>query len=744
MKRIILLVALLLSFFGVSQNELKEDIKVGLVLSGGGAKGLAHIGALKVIEESGVRIDFIGGTSMGAVIGALYASGYSANQLDSIVETMDLNTMIQDEIPRRTKTYYERDQTEKYALTLPFDKFQIKIPSALSKGQNLYNLLSKLTSHVNTIEDFNELPIPFFCMATNIETGRETILNKGYLPRAIKASGAIPTLFSPVEINDSLYVDGGVINNYPVDEVRAMGADIIIGIDVQDNLKTREELKSAFDILIQTNNYRTMENMVEKRKKTDLYIHPKIKGYTVVSFNEGDKIIQTGVDEALLFKNELADIAERQNPYKRETIEKHFSDSLYIKEVNIEGNINYTRAYVLGKLKLRSPAATSYKRFSEGVNNLSATGNFQDINYRFYKDEKGKTSVFFNLRESDSKLLLRFGAHYDNLYKTAALVNITRKRIITNNDIASLDVMVGDNTRYDFNYYIDKGFYWSVGLNSRYNTFEKNVSVDFIHEDNIPDEALALNQIDFNFRDLTNQVFVQTLFRRSYLLRMGLEHKWLQYFTNTIGIDENNNPRTVFEDTNYFSTYGTLLFDTYDNKYFPKKGFYFEGDFHLYLFSNGMFDDIDQYSILKARLGFAHRILKDLSMVISSEGGVKIGGSSIESLDFFLGGYGFKRINNNIPFLGYDALELRGDTYVKSTLDLNYEIHDKTYINFSVNIANVGNRLFTTNQWIDGIDYTGYAIGASMDTFMGPIEAKYSISPERDEGEWYVSVGFRF
>jgi NTE family protein len=744
MKRIILIGALLISVFGLSQKGPEEDLKVGLVLSGGGAKGLAHIGALKVIEESGVRIDYIGGTSMGAVIGALYASGYSATQLDSIAQTLNFNTLIQDEIPRRTKTYYERDQSEKYALTLPFDKFQVKFPSALSKGQNVYNLFSKLTSHVNTIEDFNELPIPFFCVATNIESGRETILDKGYLPRAIKASGAIPTLFSPVKINDSLYVDGGVVNNYPVDEVKAMGADIIIGIDVQDTLKMRDELKSAFDILVQTNNYRTTEAMIEKREKTDLYIHPKIKGYTVVSFNEANKIIKTGIDEALLYKVELLAIAERQKPRIRETIEKHFSDSLYIKEVNIEGNKNYTRSYVLGKLKLRSPAATSYKRFSEGVNNLSATGNFQDINYRLYKDEKGETKVSFNLRESDSKLLLRLGAHYDNLYKTAALVNITRKRIITNNDIASLDVMVGDNTRYDFNYYVDKGFYWSVGLKSRYNTFEKNVSVDFIHEDNIPDVALELNQIDFNFRDLTNQVFVQTLFRRSYLLRMGLEHKWLQYFTNTIGIDENNNPRTIFEDTNYFSTYGTLLFDTYDNKYFPKRGFYFEGDFHIYLFSNGMFDDIDQYSIAKAQLGFAKIILKNLSLVITSEGGVKIGGSSIESLDFFLGGYGFKRINNSIPFMGYDALELRGDTYVKSTLDLNYEVHPRTYISFSVNIANVGDRLFANNQWIDGIDYTGYALGASIDTFLGPIEVKYSFSPERDEGEWYVSVGFRF
>lgn len=744
MKRTIIILFLMISVIGYSQEKQQDDLKVGLVLSGGGAKGLAHIGALKVIEESGVRIDYIGGTSMGAVIGALYASGYSAKQLDSIYQTLDFNVLIQDEIPRRSKTFYEKDQTEKYAITLPFDKFKIKFPSALSKGQNVYNLFSKLTSHVNNIDDFNELPIPFFCVATNIETGRETILDSGYLPRAITASGAIPTLFSPVKINDSLYIDGGVVNNYPVDEVKAMGADVIIGIDVQDSLKMREDLKSAFDILVQTNSYRTIGVMVEKRLRTDLYIHPKTKGFTVVSFNEGAQIIDAGTDEAMLFKKELQSIARNQIHQDKEPLKKRSSDSLFIKEVIIEGNKNYTRAYVLGKLKLRTPAVTSYQRFSEGVNNLSATGNFQDINYRFLEDENGKTTVSFNLRESDSKTLLRIGVHYDHLYKSAALVNITRKRLFTNNDVTSFDFIVGDNSRYDFNYYIDKGFYWSVGLNSRFNAFDKNVPIDFIFEEDIPQEAQGINQIDFDYRDLTNQIFVQTLFRRSYLLRLGAEHKWLRYYTNTIGMDENNNPRTVFEDTNYFSAYGTLLFDTYDNKFYPKKGFYFEGDFHLYLFSEGMNSDIDQYSIAKAKLGFAHKLIGNLSMAISSEGGVKIGGSAIESLDFFLGGYGFKQINNNIPFVGYDALELRGDTFVKSTLMLNYELHKKTYLNFSVNIANVGDRLFTTNQWIGGVDYTGYAIGGSLETFMGPLDVKYSFSPERDEGEWYISVGFRF
>ncbi|MGB5317061.1 MAG: patatin-like phospholipase family protein, partial [Robiginitalea sp.] len=239
----------------------QQDIKVGLVLSGGGAKGMAHIGVLKVIEEAGVRIDYIGGTSMGAIVGALYSSGYSATQLDSLFKSNDFSVLIQDELPRTAKPFYEKEAAERYALTLPFQKFKVSIPAALSGGQNIYNELVQALYHVKDISDFNELPIPFFCIATDVETGEEVLLNKGYLPEAIMASGTFPSLFMPAEVDGKILIDGGVLNNYPIDRVRALGADIIIGVDVQHGLRVREELNSATEVLLQINNYRTVGQM---------------------------------------------------------------------------------------------------------------------------------------------------------------------------------------------------------------------------------------------------------------------------------------------------------------------------------------------------------------------------------------------------------------------------------------------------------------------------------------------------
>lgn len=734
----------MLSSFLASQEIEQKDPKVGLVLSGGGAKGLAHIGALKVIEEAGVRIDYIGGTSMGAIIGALYASGYSARQLDSIFKVLDFGTLIQDRIPRDAKTFFEKDESEKYALTLPFDKLQVSFPSSLSKGQNVFNLLSKLLSHVSNVEDFNDLPIPFFCIAANVETGKEIVLDKGYLPRAITASGALPSLFSPIEIDGTLMIDGGVVNNYPVEKVRAMGADIVIGVDVQDSLRSRTELRSVFDVLMQINNYRTINAMVDKRAKTDVYISPNIEDFTVVSFNYGNEIIAAGELEARSSESILRDIANRQKPQKSTKIPFAKNDSLFIRSIEIEGNEKYTRSYILGKLKLRTPASTLYSRFSQSINNLSATENFQDINYKLIENDLGETTVSLKVRESTSNTQLRLGVHYDDLFDTSALINVTQKRIITNNDIVSFDFIVGDHIRYNFDYYIDKGYYWSIGLNSSYNFFDIEVPIDFILNESMLDPEMQLNQITLRYGDVSNQIYVETLFRRTFLLGIGAEHKWLRYLSETIGIDENEELRTIFENTNYLSTYGYLKYDTFDDKFFPNKGIYFEGDIHFYMAAFGLNEGFDQFSIFKGKGGYALSLSDRFSMQISAEGGFKIGGSETKSLDFFLGGYGFRKLNNIIPFLGYEPLSLRGNTYLKSNVTFDFEFFRNNHVIVSGNIANVGNNLFQEDEWINRINYSGIALGYGFESLIGPIEAKYAFSPENDIGEWHVSVGFSF
>ncbi|GAA4309278.1 patatin-like phospholipase family protein [Pontixanthobacter gangjinensis] len=741
----IFLAFIFLSFSLLGFGQEQEAPSVGLVLSGGGAKGLAHIGVLKVLEEEGVKIDYIGGTSMGAIIGGLYASGYSASELDSIFNDTNFDILIQDDLPRRAKTFYEKEDSEKYAITLPFDNFDISFPTGLFKGQNIYNLMSRLTMHVSDVNDFSKLQIPFFCVAANVETGEEVILDEGSLAKAISASGAIPTILSPIKINDQLLTDGGVANNYPVEELRKRGADIIIGVDVQDTLVKRENLRSVFEIMSQISNFRTINDMRDKIPLTDIYIKPDISPFSVMSFEEGNAIIDSGRVAALEKLPELKELANKLDVrQKREPVKK--IDTFNISALTLEGNNTYPRSYVQGKLKLDYNKPYNFDDLNIGINNLSATGNFDRLSYQLIPQEgdNGNYTLAMQIEESESKMLLRLGLHYDELYKSGALINLTRKSLIFTNDVASLDFVVGDNLRYNFNYYLDKGYYWSVGLNARYNTFEKEINLNSVRKIEDVDELPPVAELDVNFKDFTNQIYVETLFQQVFSIGAGLEHKYLKFSSNTFNDVENRNNEIIFDNSHYASAFGYLKYDSYDNKYFPTKGISFNGDFHVYLYSSDFNDNFAEFSIAKGAIGYAVTPLRNLSARISTETGFKIGNDGTEVLDFFLGGYGNDFINNIKPFYGYDFLSLSADSYIQALLEIDFQVARKNHIIASANIANVEDRLFTTGNWFTLPDYTGYALGYGIDTFMGPMEVKYTYSPEVRNSYWFFSLGFWF
>lgn len=749
MKNIIIVILLLTiaktNVFG--QNKLEKEPKVGLVLSGGGAKGLAHIGALKVIDSLGIRVDYIAGTSMGAIVGSLYASGYSGKQLDSIFKDVDFNKILSDEIPRAAKTFYERENNEKYALILPFNNFKVKLPSALSRGQNTFNLLSKLTLHVNNINDFSKLPIPFFCIATNIETGQPVILDQGNLAQSVKASGAFPSLFEPVIIDKQLLIDGGVTNNYPIDELRAKGMDVIIGVDVQDGLANRSDLSSAPAILFQINNFRTINDMKIKKPKTDIYIKPDITKFNVVSFGDGAKIIKNGEIAAKLKGSELSELAKKQRKKRVKFIEPKTQDSIQINQVFFKGLDNYTISYVLGKLKLKPFEKVSYKKFISGANNLVGTNNFDSFTYKLIPSTNNGVEGYdlhTEIKETDKTTFLKFGLHYDGLYKSALLGNFTKKQLLFKSDALSLDLIAGDNVRYNFEYYIDKGFYWSVGVSSRYNEFDKDIAASSFLSPGLF-SASGLNKLDIKVTDITNRVFVQTQYKNDLTLTLGAEQKHLKISTETVLSNTSENA-TIFDNSDYLSAFGNLRFDSFDNKYYPNEGFYFNTDFNLYLFSSDYNTNFSQFSIISGTLGYAYSFTPKFSASIINEAGAKINGKDILYLDFALGGYANNFINNYKPFFGYDFLSIAGDSYIKGTINLDYEIIKKHHISLAANFANVEDDLFSSEdiEWFSLPDYSGYALGYGVETFLGPIEAKYTFSPETKESYWFFNLGFWF
>lgn len=276
---------------------VKSRPKVGLVLSGGGAKGAAHIGVLKYIEEAGIPIDYIAGTSMGSIVGGMYALGYSSDEILEIISSVDWDRLISNNVERKKISFSEKVEKGVQLFTLPFSfksgkddiqslSFKNSLPKGIVSGDNLINLFNSLAVGYSDPMDFSELPTPFICIATNMINGEADILDKGIFTKSLRASMAIPILFDPIEINNTLYVDGGLVSNFPVEECRAMGADYIIGVSMSPGLE--EDPKKLSTILSQVKQLKeiiTDKDFDKYHEHCDIFISPDLKGVGMLSFD---------------------------------------------------------------------------------------------------------------------------------------------------------------------------------------------------------------------------------------------------------------------------------------------------------------------------------------------------------------------------------------------------------------------------------------------------------------------------
>ena len=311
MKKTLLFLALLMLFCATikGQDDIKERKKVGVVLSGGGAKGMAHIGVLKVLERAGIPVDVITGTSMGSIIGGLYAIGYNANSLDSVVRKQDWSYVITDKEDLRKQSLSDRSKQYKYVFStgLSFSKKKSS-EGGIIKGKNLAELFGQLcTGYTDSLDFSKDLPIPFACVATNIIDNSEVDFHSGRLPQAMRASMAIPAAFAPVRLGDMVLVDGGLKNNYPVDIAKEMGADIIIGVTVQGEPKKAEDIKGTIGILSQIVDVNCKNKVEENLAITDLHMQVNTTGYGTASFSTAaiDTLVRRGEEEAMRHWDEL-------------------------------------------------------------------------------------------------------------------------------------------------------------------------------------------------------------------------------------------------------------------------------------------------------------------------------------------------------------------------------------------------------------------------------------------------------
>ncbi len=355
MKRIFLLILILFFHYTLfaQNNENNTRPKIGLVLSGGGAKGFAYVGILKAMEEAGIRPDYVVGTSIGSIVGGLYAIGYSPDQLDTIIRAVNWDMVLSNNVPLTYISYEEKEYYNRYLITLPFINGKLSLPSGVIEGQMLSDLLNKLTWPAMKFDSFDDFPIPFRCVATDVSTGETIVFDKGSLAKALRASMSIPSAFTAVDLDTTLAVDGGILNNFPVNELEKMGADYIIGFNVSDNMANAKDIGSLSGILTQVSMFESLKRMEKDIEKCDFYIKLDLEGYGVSDFGSSKEILaigdKIGNENAQRFKDLAAQLSIK--PSKKESIKLN-PDSIKLKEIKIEGNVRVPQKLILSNMNL--------------------------------------------------------------------------------------------------------------------------------------------------------------------------------------------------------------------------------------------------------------------------------------------------------------------------------------------------------------------------------------------------------
>ncbi|BDD01502.1 patatin-like phospholipase family protein [Persicobacter psychrovividus] len=550
----------------VSKQKLHRP-KVGVVLSGGGAKGLAHVGVLKVLEEAGIPVDYIAGNSMGSIVGALYAMGYSADALDSLARVTPWTKILADQIDRTNLNIEERENYYRTFIQLNFDKNGVQLPGGLVAGQSVTNLLNELCVPVYNIQDWSKLPIPFKCVATDIVTGKAVVLDHGYLPDALRASMSIPSFFTPVELDGKLLVDGLVINNYPVDVLKEMGADIIIGADVHGELAKKKDLNSMFAVLNQSMSFYGEQNYLKNKHMVDLNIRPNLGKLGPSDFDQVDSLITLGTKAAEYYLDDLYMLGDSLKEFKDYQIKQHHQlQAPHLKVNNVEfiGAKKVSKRRVKDQRIIHKGDSINFQTLKANVDRLYASGFYNKVSYKVLPSADSSSADIQFDTEPAVPGTIGIGVHYDPDFGPAILFQAGYNNLLTRDSRMNLAVKISKNLRI-------KSEYWWYG--------QKNIDYSF---------GLDFDQFrqTFQFQALLNEYIINSFtvdltahgkLSNDVLISAGPIVDFLSRtstFEKELGVKDSTNGV-------YVGGKMVLLRDNLDQPHYPHRGSRVRADFRL-------------------------------------------------------------------------------------------------------------------------------------------------------------------
>jgi len=445
-------VALLICFLSILlvNGALAQRPKVGLVLSGGGAKGISHIGILQAIDSAGLKIDYLTGTSMGSIIGGLYAIGYSGREIEKISDNLDWDVILSNKPNYSDISIDEKDEYGKYSVELGIKDLKPQIGTGLIESEELWLTLNKLFFPVYNIKDFSKFNIPFKCIATDLTDGKAVVLSEGEIVTAVRASMAIPSVFTAIDYDSTKLVDGGIIRNFPAKDIKEMGADIVIGVNLFTGLPDISKLNNVLDVFYQITQYRDAEDLVEEKKICNLIIEPPVGKYSAGSFDAADSIMLIGKmmgDMYYPYFKHLADSLNKlypidYSPYGRLPV----TESIVIDQVDFEGIKNTSMSLLSDKIQIKPGHSYSARQINKGFRKAYSSRFYDNVYYELKPTTEGHARLVCKVRES---LLtqVKLGLSFHSYSGAALLANVTVRNLLLDKSRTMIKVAAGEYFR---------------------------------------------------------------------------------------------------------------------------------------------------------------------------------------------------------------------------------------------------------------------------------------------------------
>ncbi|NML40726.1 hypothetical protein HHL17_26250 [Chitinophaga sp. G-6-1-13] len=725
-----------------AQQSAHNGPKIGLTLSGGGARGLAHIGILEAIDSAGLKIDYLTGTSMGSIVGALYAMGYSGDSIEAVARRLDWNSLFTNQPVLTDISYEEKNEYNKYIIEIPFEYGRPKLASGVISGEALWLELAKLSWPVKDKKDFSTFDIPFKCIATDVATGEIVTLDSGEIVTSMRASMAIPSIFTAVKIGNRKLVDGGVVRNFPVITAKDMGADIVIGSNVSGGLRKADQLVTPFDILYQLGFYKDAADFEKARKLCDIYIpvNTELENYSAAAFNSVDSIIEIGKRKGREMYPVFKHLADSLNAHLANVNRLPFSADVELSSIHVSGLVHSDEKFFLQRLHLKPGGCYTNAQLREAIQRVYGTRFFKQILYKLHPEGYGQYRMEI-AAEENPLTYVKFAINYNTLTGASAILNLTQRNFVVPNSRSFVSMAISENPRLKAQYfkYLGRSRSFGFGLGAYY----ENTALTFYDED------LTKMQL---YRNKYANVDINLQYSLGGNVAFGAGTRWeyIKYKPQYSPFVE------VRGSTNQLNTYAFLGVNSLNRKMYPTSGLLFniEGGYiynqhsGINVNNGGVPLDLDSAGIRfnnyqRLVVNAKYYVPLGIKSALEFDGNLGWNFNYHESVvsSYIVGGMN-DVVRNQVPFIGVFEGEVISPKVAAVQAAWQYEVVRNIYAIPRVGAALYNSSLLGNQSTYSGL--TGYGLGAGYSSRLGPIEATMMYSDQSGKLKFYVNFGFNF